>query len=95
MKRELFRPRDSVRWLGEWFTPALDSYAHFSSRLAFTPGAFDLIRGLSPPGAGLAPYLCHRPETSLIAPILLYGADRFTQRVRQPQCASTPFGTRS
>ena len=78
IKKELFRPRDSVRWLGYWFTPALDSSAHFSRCLALAPGAFALIRRLSPPGAGLAPYLCHRLPVSLVSPILLYGADLFT-----------------
>ena len=34
-----------------------------------------------PPRARLAPYLCHRLATSLIAPILLYGADHFTPNV--------------
>ena len=38
-----------------------------------------LIRRLSPPGAG--PYLCHRLAPSLVAPILLYGADLFTPSV--------------
>jgi len=33
---------------------------------------------LSPPGAGLAPYLCHRLATSMLTPILLYGADLFS-----------------
>jgi len=37
-----------------------------------------LIRHLSPPGVGLAPYLWHRLATSLIAPLVLYGADLFT-----------------
>jgi len=78
IKGDLFRPRDSLRWLGYWFTPARDSSAHFSYRLALAQGAFTLIRRLSPPGAGLAPYLCHRLATSLVAPILLYGADLFT-----------------
>ena len=81
IKGELFHPQDSVRWLGYWFTPALDPAAHFSRRLALAPGAFALIRRLSPPGAGLAPYLCHRLATSLVAPILLYGADLFTPSV--------------
>jgi len=81
IKGELFHPRDSVRWLGYWFTPALDSSTHFSRRLALAQGAFALVRRLSPPGAGLAPYLCHRLATSLIAPILLYGADFFTPSV--------------
>jgi len=78
IKGELFRPRDSLRWLGYWFTPALNSSAHFSHRLALAQGAFALIRHLSPPGAGLAPYLCHRLATSLVAPILLYRSDLFT-----------------
>ena len=81
IKGEVFHPRDSVRWLGYWFTPAHDPSAHFSRRLALAQGAFALIRRLSPPGAGLAPYLCHRLATSLIAPILLYGADLFTPSV--------------
>jgi len=81
IKGELFRPSNSVRWLGYWFTPALDPAAHFSRRLALAQGAFALVRRLSPPGAGLPPYLYHRLATSLIAPILLYGADLFTPSV--------------
>ena len=78
IKGERFRPRDSLRWLGYWFTPALDSSAYFSGRLALAQGAFAGIRRLSPPGAGLAPYLCHRLAMSLVAPILPYRADLFT-----------------
>ena len=78
IKGEVFHPSNSVRWLGYWFTPALDPAAHFSRRLALALGAFALIRCLSPPGAGLPPYLCHRLATSLVAPILLYGSDLFT-----------------
>ena len=74
----IFHPSNSVRWLGYWFTPALDPAAHFSRRLPLAQGAFALIPHLSPAGAGLPPYLCHRLATSLIAPILLYGADLFT-----------------
>jgi len=81
IKGEMFHPGNSVRWLGYWFTPALDPAAHFSRRLALAQGAFALIRRLSPPGAGLPPYLCHRLATSLIAPILLYGAGLFTPSV--------------
>ena len=81
IKEEVFYPKDSVRWLGYWFTPALDPSAHFSRLLALAQAAFALIRRLSPPGAGLAPYLCHRLATSLVAPILLYGADLFTPSV--------------
>jgi len=78
IKGELFCPWDLVGWLGYWFTPSLYSSAHFQHQLALAQGAFALIRRLSPPGAGLAPYLCHRLATSLIAPILVYGADLFT-----------------
>ena len=81
IKGEVFRPSDSVPWLGYWFTPALDPAAHFSRHLALGQGAFALIRRLSPPGARLPPYLCHRLATSLVAPILLYGADLFTPGV--------------
>jgi len=34
IKGELFRPSNSVRWLGYWFTPTIDPAAHFSRRLA-------------------------------------------------------------
>jgi len=78
---ELFHPRESLRWLGYWFTPTLSISTHFSCRLALAQGAFALIRRLSPPRAGLAPYLCHRLATSLVGPILLYGADLFTPNV--------------
>jgi len=78
---EIFCPCDSLRWLGYWFTPTLSTSTHFSRRLALVKGAFALIRRLSPPGAGLAPYLCHRLATSRVAPILLYGADLFTPNV--------------
>jgi len=78
IKGELLRPWDSVRWLAYWFTPGLGSSAHFRGRPAFAQGALALIRPLSTLGAGLAPYLCHRLATSLITPILLYGADLFT-----------------
>jgi len=81
IKGEIFLPRDSVCWLGSWFTPALDPATHFSRRLALAQGAFAVIRRQSRPGAGLAPYLCHRLATSLVAPILLYGADLFTPSV--------------
>jgi len=63
------------------YTPALDSAAHFSPRLALAQRAFTLFRLLRRPGAGLALYLCHRLARSLIAPILLYGADLFTPTV--------------
>jgi len=82
----MLHSRNSVRWLGYWITPSLDTSAHFSRCLALAQGAlaqgaFALIRRLSPPGAGLTPHLCHRQATSLIAPILLYGADLFSPSV--------------
>jgi len=82
IKAELLDPQEAIQWLGYRFTPALDTATHFSRRLALTQIAFTLIRCLSPPGAGLAPYVCHRLANSVIAPILLYGADIFTPDVR-------------
>jgi len=78
IKGEMFHPSNSVRWLGYWFTPALDPAAHFARRLALPQGAFAHIRRLSPRRAGLPLYVCHRLATSFIAPILLYGTDLFT-----------------
>ena len=73
-----FSPKDEVRWLGYWFTPSLSTNAHFAQRLSLAQGALDAVKRLSPPGKGLPPYLCHRLASSLIAPVLLYGADLFT-----------------
>ena len=81
IKGELVCPYNSLRWLGYWFMPVLDSSAHISHQLALAQGPFDLIRRLNPLGAGLTPYLCHSLATSLVAPILLYGADLFTRSV--------------
>jgi len=91
IKGEMFHPGNSVRWLRYWFTRALDPAAHFSRRLALAQAAFALIQRLSPPGAGLPPYLCHRLATSLVAPILLYSADLFTPSVGTTTCLDT-FG---
>jgi len=77
-----FSPKDMVRWLGYWFTPSLSSSAHFSKRLSLAPGTLDTIERLSPPGKGLPPYLCHRLASSLLAPVLLYGADLYTPLIR-------------
>jgi len=81
IKGEVFHPSNSVRWLEYWLTPALEPAANFARRLSLAQGTFALFRHLSPPGAGLTPYLCHRLATSLIAPILVYGADLFTPSV--------------
>jgi len=77
-----FSPKDEVRWLGYWFTPSLSPNAHFSKRLSLVQGALDSIKRLSPSGKGLPPYLCHRLDSSLLAPVLLYGADLYTSSVR-------------
>jgi len=81
IKEQLFHPGNAVRWVEYWFTPALDPAGHFSRRLALAQVVFALIQRLSPPCAGLPPYLCHRLATSLVSPILLYGADLFTPSV--------------
>jgi len=81
IKGAMFHPPDSFCWLGYWFTPALDPSTHFSRRLALAQGAFALIRRARCPGARLAPYLCHRLATSIVAPIPLYGGDLFTPSV--------------
>ena len=73
-----FPPKNEVRWLGYWFTPSLSTNAHCARRLFLAQGALDAVKRLSPPGKGLPPYLCHRLASSLIAPVLLYGADLFT-----------------
>ena len=77
-----FSPKDTVRWLGYWFTPPLSSSAYFSKRLSLAQGPFDSIKRLSPPGKGLPPYLCHRLASSLLAPVLLYGSDLYTPLVK-------------
>jgi len=71
IRGKLFHSRDSVPLYRYWFTPALDSSAHFSCHLTLAQEAFALTRRLSPPGAGLALSLCYRLATSLVAPILL------------------------
>jgi len=78
---EMFHLSGSLRWLGCWFTPTLSTSTHFSRRLVLAEGAFALVRRLSLPAAGLAPYLCHRLGTSLVKPNLLYGADPSTPNV--------------
>jgi len=77
-----FSPKDTVRWLGYWFTPPLSSNAHFSKRLSLAQGAFDTIKRLSPSGKGLPRYLCHRLASSLLAPVLLYGVDLYMPLIK-------------
>lgn len=73
-----FSPKEKVRWLSYRFTPSLSSNAHFSRRLALALGALEVVKCLSPPRIGLPQFLCHGLASSLIAPVLLYGADLFT-----------------
>jgi len=74
----LFRPSVVVRWLGYWFTPALSPTHHFGHRLSLGQALFSFVKRLSSSGAGVRPFLCHRISTSLLCPILTYGADLLT-----------------
>ena len=56
------------------FTPAFNPRSHFSRRYTLANAALATIRGLSPPGMGLPPYLCLSLARLLHAPILLYGS---------------------
>jgi len=73
----IFHPKDEVRWLGYWFTPSISTTPHFTKRLAKAQAAFVAVNRLSPPGMGLPPFLYHRLASSLLFPILSYGADTF------------------
>jgi len=77
----IFPPKDEVRWLGYWFTPSISTTTHFTKRLTKAQAAFVAVRRLSPPGMGLPPFLCHRLASSLLFPILSYGADVFRPTV--------------
>ena len=72
-----FHPKEEVRWLGYWFTPNMNTTAHFTRRLALVQGAFTLIKRLSPPGAGLSTLHTRRLVSSLLLPVVAYGADLF------------------
>ena len=78
VKKKEKKNNQEIAWLEYWFTPSLSTPTQFSRRLVLAQEAFALVRRLSPPGAGLAHYLRHRLATSLVAPILLYGAYLFT-----------------
>jgi len=77
----VFAPKVEVRWLGYWFTPSFASTPHFVKRLTKAQAAFVAVKRLSPPGIGLPPFICHRLASSLLFPILSYGADAFTPTV--------------
>jgi len=76
-----FPPKDEVRCLGYWFTPSISTTTHFTKRLAKAQAAFVAVKRLSPPGMDLPPFLCHRLASSLLFPILSYGADVFKPTV--------------
>ena len=73
----VFTPKKEVRWLGYWFSPSISTTPHFVKRLAKAPAAFVAVKRLSPAGICLPPFLCHRLASSLLFPILSYGADVF------------------
>ena len=77
----VFTPKGEVRWLGYWFTPWISTTPHFVKRLAKAQAAFVAVKRLSPPGIGLPPFLCHRLASSLLFPILSYGAEPFVPTV--------------
>ena len=77
----IFTPKAEVRWLGYWFTPSFSTTTHFVKRLAKAQAAFVAVKRHSPPGIGLPPFLCHRLASSLLFPILSYGADDFLPTV--------------
>jgi len=72
-----FAPKNEVRWLGYWFSPSISTTPHFIKRLAKALAAFVAVKRLSPAGIGLPPFLSHRLASSLLFPILSYGADVF------------------
>jgi len=73
----VFTPKGEIRWLGYWFSPSISTTPHFVKRLAKAQAAFVAVKRLSPPGIGLPPCLCYRLASSLLFPILTYGADVF------------------
>jgi len=77
----VFTPKNEIRWLGYWFSPSISTTPDFVKRLAKVQAAFMAVKRLSPPGVGLPPFLCHRLASSLLFPILSYGADVFIPTV--------------
>ena len=74
-------PKREVRWLGYWFSPSISTTPHFVKWLAKAQVAFVAVKPLSRPGIGLPPFLCHRLASSLLFPILNYGANVFMPTV--------------
>jgi len=73
----MFAPKDEVRWLVYWFTLSLSTTPHFNKKLAKPQAAFVAVKKLCPPAIGLPAFLCHRLASSLLFPMLSYGADTF------------------
>jgi len=78
LEGHLFQPSKVVRWLGYWFTPALNTTHHFRPRLSLAQAIFSFVKRLSSPGTGVKPFLCHRIANGLLLPILTYGTDLLT-----------------
>jgi len=78
LEGHLFQTSKVVRWLGYWFTPALNTTYHFRHRLSLAQAILTFVKRLSSPGAGVKPFLCHRIANGLLLPILTYGADLLT-----------------
>jgi len=74
LEGHLFSPSKVVRWLGYWFTPALNTTHHFRHRLFLAQAILSFVKRLSSPGAGVKPFLCHRIANGVLLPILTYGA---------------------
>jgi len=73
----VFSPKNEVRWLGYWFSPSISTTHHFVKWLAKAQAACVAVKRLSPAGIGLPPWVCYRLASSLLFPILSYGADVF------------------
>ena len=78
LEGHLFQPSKVVRWLGYWFTPALNTTHHFRHRLSLAQAIFSFVKRLSSQGASVKPFLCHRIANGLLLPILTYRADLLT-----------------
>jgi len=77
----VFRSKDELRSLWNWFTPSLSTTSHFTKCLAKAQVAFVAIKRLSPAGMGIPPFLYHRLASSLRFPILGSGGHVFTPTV--------------
>ena len=51
LDNQIFHPKDVVRWLGYWLTPALNTSHHFNHRLALANASFAFVKRLSSPSS--------------------------------------------